>query len=119
MFLRASQKWTLPFDRRHERASDDKAVNSICPCAIRQLDRHHGACPRGLVTGQIRGNEKSSPPRGLSPWSDDCRRVVSRGSTGTSPVAAIGRYASATGHQSWSHRDKPGGVVTAKSRTLI
>src|SRR5438309_7909230 len=105
MFLRASQKWTLPFDRRHDRPSDDDAVNSICPCAIRQLDRHHGACPRGLVTGsQIRGNEKSSPPRGLSR---------------TSPVAAIGRYASATGHQSWSHRDKPGGVVTAKSRTLI
>ena len=41
-------------------------------------------------------------------------RAVSRGSTGTSPVAAVGMYAAVTGHQSAIHRDKPGGVVNCK-----
>jgi len=91
-------------------------INLLCP--NRQHNRHRGACPRGLVTAsQTCCIENLSPPRGLFPWSDDYQRAVTRGSAGTSPAEAIGRRVSVTGRQSASHRDKPGGVITAKSCT--
>ena len=65
----------------------------------------------GPVTGsKIRVTEKLSPPRVLSPWSDDCQPAVNRGSTGTSPVAAVLMFAFVSGHQSFIHRDKPNGT---------
>ncbi|HEV3448886.1 MAG TPA: hypothetical protein VG099_29895 [Gemmataceae bacterium] len=88
---------------------------------IRQRNRHHRACPGGLVTGSQNLLHREviaatgACPRGATIVS----RAVSRGSTGTSPVAAIDIYAPVTGRQSSIHRDKPGGDVTATSGTLI